>query len=538
MSHETSVLIVGGGPVGLAAAIELGWRGMDCTLIEQGDGTVDHPRLGIILTRTMEFCRRWGIVDRVYNCGFQQDYPLNVVYCTSLNGHLLGRDENPSCGEMASPPQSPEKRQRCPQIWFNPLLERAAQEYASVDIRHFCRLDTFQARDDCVEAHMVDPRTGERSTIRAKYMIACDGAASSVRSDLGIGMEGAPVLSYSVNLFVRCPDMLRAHALGPAERYIFVGPNGTWANMTVVDGRELWRFTIIGSEEMMDLSTFDPHKAIAACVGRDDLQYELISIKPWRRAKLTANTLRRGRIFLAGDAAHVMSPTGGHGMSTGVADVVNLGWKLEAAFKGWAGPHLLDSYDQERRRIAAQAAAASANNFRKWTSASECDDICDDTPAGAATRARIGKHMLVHGREDWDSLGLQLGYRYDDSPICIPDGSPKPEDSVIDYVQTSRPGARAPHAWFGTDQSTLDLFGRGYVLLCLGKDAPSPEPFVRAAAKHAVPLSPVQIANPQVAALYERKLVLVRPDGHCAWRGDEIPNDVDQILRIVTGGDR
>jgi len=215
--------------------------------------------------------------------------------------------------------------------------------------------------------------------------------------------------------------------------------------------------------------------------------------------------------------------------------VVNLGWKLDAALKGWAGTGLLDSYDLERRPVAAEAAAASANNFRKWTSASACHDICDDTPEGAATRARIGQHMLIHGREDWDSLGLQLGYRYDDSPICVPDGSSRPENSVIDYVQTSRPGARAPHAWLADNQSTLDLFGRSYVLLRLGEDAPSPQALEMAAAKYSVPLSTVQIADPQIAAVYERKLVLVRPDGHVAWRGDAIPGDADHILRVVTG---
>ena len=399
---ETPVLIVGGGPVGMATAIELGWRGIDCTVIEQGDGVVDHPRLGIILTRTMEFCRRWGIVDRVYNCGFRNSYKLNVVYCTTLAGYLLGRDNNPSADELPVPPQSPEKRQRCPQIWFNPLLEKAASEYDSVSIRHFCKLESFREFADGIEAHAVDTRSGEAVAIHAQYMIACDGASSVARQALNVQMLGNPVLSYSVNLFVRSPEMLRMHDKGEAERYIFVGPKGTWANMTVVDGRELWRFTIIGSEQMMDLTTFDPHAAIAKCLGRTDIPYELISVKPWRRTELTAEQFRHGRVFLAGDAAHTMSPTGGFGMSTGVADFVDLGWKLEAVLKGWAGSYLLDSYDLERRPVAMRAAAASARNFRAWVSASDTSAILDDLPEGAETRARIGAHMLAVGREDWE----------------------------------------------------------------------------------------------------------------------------------------
>jgi 2-polyprenyl-6-methoxyphenol hydroxylase-like FAD-dependent oxidoreductase len=532
---ETPVLVVGGGPAGLASAIELGWRGIDCTVLEEGDGSVDHPRLGIILTRTMEICRRWGIVDQVYNCGFQKDYRLNIVYCTSLDGYLLGRDENPSCEEMLPPPQSPEKRQRCPQIWFNPLLERAAASYPSVDIRHFSRLESFRELSDCVEADVCEVATGKRTQIRAKYMIACDGAASTVRRTLGVGMDGNPVLSHSVNLFVRSPEMVRMHGKGEAERYIFVGPNGTWANMTVVDGRELWRFTIIGSEAVMNPETFDPHLAIRKCMGRDDIPYELISTKYWRRSELTAQQFKNGRIFLAGDAAHTMSPTGGHGMSTGVADAVNLGWKLEAVLKGWAGPALLDSYDTERRPVSAAAAAASAENFRAWVSASDCSRILDDTPEGETTRQRIGGHMRIQGRQDWDSLGLQLGYCYDNSPICIDDGTPPTKQLVTDYIQTSMPGARAPHAWLPDGTSTLDLFGRGFVLLRLGQKCPAADTLVAAAAEQNVPLQVVDIEDPEIARLYERALVLVRPDGHVAWRGDSVGQEASSIISVIRG---
>ena len=532
---ETPVLIIGGGPVGLATAIELAWRGVDCTVIEQGDGSVDHPRLGVILTRTMEFCRRWEIVDRVYNCGFNNDYKLNVVYCTDLNGYLLGRDENPSPNELVRPVESPEKRQRCSQIWFNPILEKRAREYDNVTLRHFCKLRSFRSGPDEVQADAVDTKTGESVTFRAHYLIACDGAASTVRQALNVAMLGNPVLSYSINLFVRSSALPSMHDKGEAERYIFVGPHGTWANMTVVDGRELWRVTILGSEKVMDVATFDPQAAIARCMGRSDVPYELISVKPWRRTELTAQKFEHGRVFLAGDSAHTMSPTGGFGMSTGVADSVDLGWKLDAVLNGWGGAHLLESYDEERRPIAIRAAAASARNFRAWVSASETASILDDTPEGAETRERIGQHMLAAGREDWDCLGMQLGYRYEGSPICIADGTPAPPDTVIEYNPTSRPGARAPHAWLKDGRSTLDLYGRGFVLVRSGQDAPPVEPLVRAACGQSMPLKVIDIEDPEIARLYERKLVLVRPDGHVAWRGDALPSDPALVASAVRG---
>ena len=531
---ETPVLIAGAGPTGSALAIELGWRGIASTVLEQGDGRVDHPRLGIILTRTMEFCRRWGIVDRVYNCGFNNDYHLNVVYCTSMSGYLLGKDSNESCNEMRPPEQSPEKRQRCPQIWFNPLLESAAAEYASNAILHDTRLVDFEDKGDYVDATAVNVHTGEKTRYRANYLVACDGAASAVRGALDIGMDGNPVLSHSLGIFIRSPELLKLHDKGEAERYIFVGPHGTWANLTVVDGRELWRITIIGNQSTMDLDKFDAIATVRACLGTDTIPFEIISVTPWRRTELTAKKFRRGRVFLAGDAAHTMSPTGGHGMSTGVADSVDLGWKIAALMEGWGGEHLLDSYEAERRPVAAANAAASAKNFRAWTSASDCTQILDDSPEGERIRQRIGEHMTSVGREDWDSLGLQLGYLYDPSPICVPDGSPRPELNPLDYKQTSRPGSRAPHAWIKPGVSTLDLFGRGFVLLRFDAAA-DVSPLQQEARRVGLPLKVEPIRDAQIAALYQKKLVLVRPDGFVAWRGDALPERCDQLIATIRG---
>lgn len=531
---ETPVLIAGGGPIGMAMAIELGWRGIASTVLEQGDGSVDTPRLGIILTRTMEILRRWGIVDRIYNCGFNNDYALNIVYCTSMTGFLLSRDENPSCAAMPRPPQSPEKRQRCTQLWFNPILEKAAGEYASNRILKFCRLERFEDLGDCVVGHAVDTRNGQPYRITARYLVAADGGASEIRSALGIDSEGVAALSYSVNIFLRSRELLSRHDKGEAERYIFVGPQGTFANLTVVDGRELWRVTVIGSAEKMNLQTFDADAAVRAAFGRDDIPFEIISVRPWVRKELIASEYRKGRVFLAGDAAHTMSPTGGHGMTTGVGDVVDLGWKIQATMDGWAGAHLLDSYRTERRPVAELVAAASSRNFRGWISARDTHDILDDTAAGAATRRRIGEHMRVAGREDWDSIGLQLGYRYDDSPLCVPDGTPPPEITVTDYQQTARPGARAPHAYLPDGRSTLDLFGRGFVLLCF-PGADDPGPLVAAARARGVPLQTVEIDQPEIAALYGRRSVLVRPDGFVAWRDDALPADSHRVIDVVRG---
>ena len=282
----------------------------------------------------------------------------------------------------------------------------------------------------------------------------------------------------------------------------------------------------------MDLSAFDADAAVRRAFGREDARFEVTSVVPWRRSQLLAERFRDGRVLLAGDAVHTMSPTGGMGANTGVQDAVDLGWKLEAVLAGWGGDGLLDSVTTERRPAAARAAGFSTGNFRAWTAARDCAEMLDDTTEGAALRARVGHALLESTRVEWESLGLQLGYRYEGSSVCVPDGTPEPPDDHADYVQTARPGHRAPHAWLPDGRSTLDLFGRGFVLLAFVEA--QPEGLAAAAAARGVPLRTERIDDAALAALYEAPLVLVRPDGHVAWRGGE-PADADAIIGRVTG---
>jgi len=531
----TPVLIVGAGPIGLVMAMELGWRGIACTIIDQGDGSVDLPRGAMVSVRTMEYCRRWGITDRVAAAGFPPDYRLDMVYCTSLAGHLLERDPYPSMRERQHPPQSPEKRTWCPQPMFDPMLAREVARLGDVTMHYHCRLEGFEQSADAVLARTVDVRTGERGEIAARYLVGCDGAASFVREAAGIGQDG-DFLGYSINIFFRCPGLLGAHDKGQAERYLFVGRTGTWGNITVVDGHSTWRLTVIGGAGKFDLAAFDPAEHVRRALGRDDVPFELIAVKPWRRSETLARQFRQGRVLLAGDAAHTMSPTGGFGMNTGCIDAMNLGWKLEAVLAGWGGDHLLDSYEAEQGPVVRRNARASTSNYDLWVGVRAiCGAILDDDAEGERVRHEVGRRLKESLREEWECLGVMLGYRYDDSPICIADGSPAPPDPVSDYVPSARPGARAPHAWLPDGRSTLDLFGRGFTLLTFGGgDA---EAILDEARAQGVPMRLEPIESPEIAALYERRLVLVRPDGHVAWRGDAAPADVGSMLRIVRGGE-
>jgi 2-polyprenyl-6-methoxyphenol hydroxylase-like FAD-dependent oxidoreductase len=532
---STSVAIVGAGPVGLTLALDLAWRGIDCMLLEKGDGTVEHPRTGLVAVRTMEFCRRWGIAERVRQCGFPDDYSLSIEFCTSMTGYRLERDNYPSMKDMPTPEWTPEKKQRCPQQWLDPILKSVLGEYPSVALKLHTSVNGFTQNADGVAVNATDLVSGAPLTIDAKYLVGCDGAASTIRAQLGIDMLGNPRLNYSMGILFSSPDLLRHCGKTSAERFLFVGPEGTWGNITVIDGKDVWRLTVFGSEEKFDLNTFDPAAWIRRALGRDDIVFEVMSILPWKRTELIAEKYGSGRVLLAGDSAHTMSPTGGMGMNTGVADAVDLGWKLQAMLNGWGGDHLLDSYGQERKPVAMRNASCSTHNFKTWTSASPCAYLLEDTPAADEARQTIGSRLKQATSSEWQSWGLQVGYRYEGSSICVPDGTPPTPDEYSEYVPTARPGARAPHVWLDEGTSILDLFGDGFALLAFDNAAaPHADALLHAAQSRGMPLRVSYIDNKEAADLYAAPLVLVRPDGHVAWRGNTASN-ADRIVNIVRG---
>ena len=419
-------------------------------------------------------------------------------------------------------------------MWMQPILTTAAHDERNATIHYGQRFERCEQDDAGVTTEAVRLSDGSVQTYRSEYLIACDGATSGVRARLGIEMEGR-LLSYSVNILVRAPGLVERHAMGPAERYLFVGPEGTWGNLTVVDGDAVWRLTVLGSKEKADLSTFDAAHWVRRAFGRDDIPFDILSVQGWRRSEMLADRWLEGRVVLAGDATHTMSPTGGMGMNTGMQEVLDLGWKLEAMLAGWGGPALLPSYEVERKPIARRNIAFSTQNFKAWVDTPDPATVLEDSDAGERTRVAIGRRLRESTRVEWESLGLQIGYRYEASPIVVADGSPAIADDYSQYVPTSRPGSRAPHAWLADGRSVLDLFGRTFVLLVFGDINANQSSALRLAfERRHIPLDVHRIDNPAMARLYERQWVLVRPDGHVAWRGDSIV-DADTIVAVVTG---
>ena len=539
MDHsEVPVLICGGGPVGLALAVELGLRGIGCVLVESGDGAATVPKMTQIHTRSMEFCRRWGIAEEVKKAGWPGTHPADHIYLTCLVGYELCRWKFPSYAERGDLGYTPEGPRQCPQIYFDPILLKRAASLPMVHLRHRTRLDSLVQDSDKVEVQVTNLSDGRTETIVSSYLIGCDGFDGPVRKALAVKYVGSGTLSFSVSIYFRSRELATLHDKGWARFYRPVDGAGHWGDLIAIDGRELWRLTLFDLDPNTDIDSFDVEGSLLRLAGVR-FPYELISVMPWKRRELVADRYREDRVFIAGDAAHQCSPTGGLGMNTGLADAVDIGWKLAAALEGWGGSGLLDSYESERRPVAVSTVSNSTLRYRQETTLSGGAVIAEDSPEGERLRREFVEQYRAQRRGEGNSSGdnAMLGYCYEDSPIIWPDGTEAPPDDPQCFVPTARPGTRAPHAWIGEDRSTLDLFGTGFVLLRFGRNPVDTTSLEKVAAIRKVPFRVVDIDDLKIAELYERKLVLVRPDSHVAWRDDVCPDDPGALVDRVRGAE-
>ncbi len=528
---EAPVLIVGAGPVGLALACELGWRGLPCLVVDQGDGSVVFPAGEAIFVRTMEHLRRWGIADRIHESGFPQDYQRNVVFCTRLMGYRLARFERDSAvsARAKSGQHSPEAAAYCPKVWFDPMLRDHLRSYPHVQLEYGWRLDTLEQGPEGVVAQVTEIATDRRITVRSHYLAACDGAKSSVRRALGIEFEGTFAEGHNLGIYLRAKDLLTRQPHGTASQFLTMSTRRR-SSLTTVNGKDLWRLSLY--VQPGEAETLDPAECVRDAFG-DDLDVEIIRAQPWSGHRVVARSYRDKRVFLVGDAAHMLWPKGGFGANTGIGDAVDLGWKLAAVLAGWGGERLLESYEVERRPIGVRNVEEAASN-RAADGDLPSDPLLEAPgPEGDAARKRVSDTILATRWKEWNTVGVQLGYRYANSPVIVPDGTPQPPDVPSEYVPSTWPGCRAPHAWLSPGRSTLDLFGRGFVLLRFGTARGTA--LALAAVRAGMPLETVDIADASIANLYAAPLVLVRPDGHVAWRGNDESGMPDSVIAQVTG---
>jgi 2-polyprenyl-6-methoxyphenol hydroxylase-like FAD-dependent oxidoreductase len=536
--NHIPVLIAGAGPVGLALAIELAYRGTRSLIVEQSDGSVEFPTTNLANTRTCEHLRRWGIADRMrYESGYPTDYPRNYLFVTRMDGFEIARFDHPPNGAPESrSPYSPEGRLWISKPYFDPVLHAYARSLPEVGIRYQTTFESFEQSDRGVVARVRDNKSGTVETVEADYLAGCDGGRSIIRRALGIQYQG--VFSQGMNVAVLFRSRLLEHTPhGPAVQYQIINADLNGA-IAAVDAKELWRLNVRNvKQEQLDV--FHAPQKIRYALG-DDIPFELLDVRPWTGHCVVAEKYQDRRVFLAGDAAHLNWPAGGFGMNTGVGDAVDLGWKLAAVLQGWGGAHLLDSYTAERKPIAminVNEAAEMRASFDNQTPFSPA--LGRDSEEGKALREKARTAILRTRAKEFqhDSAGIELGYRYESSPICVPDDTPAPPFDHGLYVPSTWPGVRAPHVRLHDGRSTLDLFGRSFVLLDLSPTITNTITITSAAKDAGVPLEAIKIDEPKVRETYERNFVLVRPDGHVAWRGDALPAETDarSIIDRVRG---
>jgi 2-polyprenyl-6-methoxyphenol hydroxylase-like FAD-dependent oxidoreductase len=545
-AFTTPILVVGGGPVGMVLGMWLDLLGVRSIVVNDEPAPRRQPKGSTQNARTMEHYRRLGIVDRVRAYGLPKDRQTDVVYFTRYNGHELQRLRMPSEREKLqardtadATDQVVEPVFRCNQMEVEGFLFEHLGTLPLVERRFGWRCVGFVEDADGVDVEIEETTTGARETCRAAFVVGCDGGQSFVRRSLGIRYGGE----------------------APTQQAYLGGPMvSTWMHAPALNERVIrepgWQYWAVNSEVRSNTVNIDGHaevlfntrldspdqvpdddlvmRAFHASVG-EPIDAEIRGHGTWTAGQaFVANSFGTRRVLLAGDAAHLFTPTGGFGVNTGIDDATNLAWKLAATVQGWGGPKLLETYELERRPIALRNTSAAKDLSRNVGAVPVSPALEDETPEGAVARAEAAAFLAGFGRE-FSSIGVQLGARYDGSPIVSSDGTQAPADDPVVYVPSASPGGRAPHVWLPDRTSLYDHLGAGFTLLRIGESTQDVSGLERAAAARGMPLGIFDVTSPAAHDLYECELALVRPDGHVAWRGDRPPDDWDVLLAVVTG---
>ncbi|KAK5413707.1 hypothetical protein LTR06_005134 [Exophiala xenobiotica] len=562
IKHETPVLVVGGGPAGLIASIQLAANGTKCMLVERNLGTTKWPKMDITNCRSMELLKRLGVDQGLREVGVPQHYSFDVKFSTGLSdgGDEITKWDLPSPDwwrehikehNDGSMPREP--YQRCSQAIFEAWLKPRIQAEPSVESLFGMKLESLVESDAGVECELTDV-SGEKHIVNAEYVVGCDGAGSRVRRAIGADLIGGPVPGKLFLVHFKSKDLGRIHRQGQFWHIFFT--NGS----AIIAQDEVDTWTVHTPVPLdFDVSSIDPKEAVYRVLGGSVGPYpieidEVLVTSSWRPNICLADRYisQGGRVFLSGDAAHQNIPgrTGGYGMNTALGDSFDIGWKLAAVLSGYGGPSLLQSYEVERRPVAARNIEHSGVHWQVHAVYKDLvnqtgDAVISKTAEGDSIRAKIAEHMTLFDGENKDH-GFELGYRYNGSPVVVPDqdGVKELEWDKRHYIPSTWPGARAPHVFLKDGNTSIfDVFGSGrqYTLIDFSSDARYAKLFEGMAGKLGIPLKAVHLPDePHVRQVWERDAVLIRPDDHVAWRlppdadGLDI-SDVEGVLSIAVG---
>ena len=543
-STQTQVLVVGAGPVGLTAAMDLAARGIEVVVAEtRRAGELPEVKCNHVSSRSMEVFRRLGIVDRVRNAGLPSDFPNDCAYRTAVVGRELTRITIPCRAERYTATDgpdtwwpTPEPPHRINQIYLEPILFGCARDNPRIRILSRTQIESFEQRDDAVVATARNLDTGEQFSIVADYLIGCDGGRSMVRKQIGARLAGTDIVQRVQSTYIHAPDLKHLITQKPAWMTMSLNPRRCGTTVAI-DGKDNWLIHNHLASDETEFDSVDRDWALRTILGvGSDFRYEIISKEDWVGRRLVADRFRDRRAFICGDAAHLWIPYAGYGMNAGIADAVDLCWLLAATLQGWASPDILDAYENERQPITEQVSHFAMNHalavMSQRRSVPQAVEL--DGPEGDQVRASVGKAAYDLNVQQYCCAGLNFGYYYDGSSIVAYDGETAPPYSMGNFTPSTVPGARAPHLRLEDGRSLWDALGPAYTLLrvdpTLDIDA-----LLLAAAHQRLPLTVVDVDTDEARRCFTQPLVLIRPDTHIAWRGYTVPADADALIMLLRG---
>lgn len=536
------VVVVGAGPVGMIAALELAHHGVRVLLAEQNAGPTAHPKMEFTNPRTMEHHARLGLAADIRRAGVPARYSFDVIWSTGLGGERLALWQQPSVErkwreirEVNDGSQPSQPYQRISQTELEPVLLGHCRRHPLIEVRNRWRFASLRQDAGGVVSTFEDLADGRVHQVRSRYLAGCDGASSAVRGAVGIALGGGGVAdgpnggvrdlpaAYSVTF--RSTDRANLFRQGYfwhyfTDRYVLIS----------LDEAGTWSFHAV-READFDPPPADPVAWIRALLGVDLAIDQVRVSSRWTPQYLVADGYREGRVLLAGDAAHQMFPAGSHGMNTGAGDAVDLGWKLAAIIDGYGGAALLDSYQSERRPVGVRNMTMSRRHL----------DVHFEhmrlRRSGAAL-APLGEYLAAQPGENTYE-GIYLDYRYGGSPVVCADGTAEPAADPLRYRPSTWPGSRPPSLLLPDGSQLFDRFGREFTLLDTAGDGRA-DALLAAAGERGLPVRHVVVPDDRVRELWQRDLVLVRPDQHVAWRGNRVPEHPAEVVDRVRGmaGDR